>query len=362
MKRRQHGFTLVEILVVLGLLGVLMGLSVGFIAGAGRGNELIDAANRVSGLLTMASNSSIGNDRAYLSVEPVAGGGATVRAFVNQQVFHWACEDLDRASEDGILAKEGGVKAVDNDSSSREGRHVLFEGNGAVSLGNPGWLQMRDGFGLKCRVRPGARTGGSMTLFQKGAAFAVRLLPSSMGGYDLEVEVTLEPDAEGKDGGAHRLKTGFRGAEAVPEWQGPVLPGRWQDLRVTYDRDTLSVYVDEKLRATRDDRHQRLVRSDEPFRIGGGYLGGFDSLVISGIFEKDENRLEISPNVTWIDAAGKPIEKGTKIHFLNRALDGREHDKPVQLRFQIIGTDGRGPVRIVQVSLSGEIFVRSPGG
>jgi len=361
LKRRQHGFTLVEILVVLGLLGVLMGLSIGFIAGAGRGNELIDTANRVSGLLSMASNSSIGNDRAYLALEPIPGGGATVRAFVNQQVFHWACEDLVRASEDDILSVEGGVKTVDNDSSSREGRHVLFEGTGSVSLGNPGWLQMRDGFGLRCRIRPGVRTGSSMTLFQKGTAFAVRLLPASLGGFDVEVEVTLEPDPEGKDGGAHRLKTGFRGPESVPEWQGPVLPGRWQDLRVAYDRDTLSIFVDEKLRAVRSDRHQRLVRSDEPFRIGGGYQGGFDSFVISGIFEKDENRLDVSPSVTWIDEANKPVEKVAKVHFLNRGLDGREHDKPVDLRFKLIGADGEGPVRIVHVSLSGEIFVRSPG-
>ena len=47
--RTRRAFTLIEVLVVMSLLGVLFGLSIGLVAKAGRGNALIQAANSFAG-------------------------------------------------------------------------------------------------------------------------------------------------------------------------------------------------------------------------------------------------------------------------------------------------------------------------
>ena len=361
MRRRAAGFTLVEVLIVLSLVGILMGLSIGFLGSMGRGNSLIDSANRLRDLFAAAANSSVGGERAYVALEPREGGGAVARAFVNRQVFCWACEDLTSASEE-VLEKTGGVRVAENDLSSREGKHVRIDSGGAMNLGNRSWLQMRDGFAIRCRIRPDAK-GGSMTLFQKGNAYAVRLVPApAAGSFDVEVEINLEADATGKGGGSHLLRTGFREATEVAEWRGPVLGGRWQDIRIAYDRNLLTIHVDERLRGIRGDKSTRIVLSTEGFKIGGGYSGGFDSLLVSGIFERDEARFEIGQNVVWVDDAGKPKTAGERIHFLNRGLDAREHARPVAIRLMLDEGGVRGAVRTVRVEMSGETFVGSPQG
>ena len=64
--RSHRGFTLVELLVVITLLGVLMGLSVGLITSTGRGNLLLQGSNKVASLLSMARNSSITDGQAFV--------------------------------------------------------------------------------------------------------------------------------------------------------------------------------------------------------------------------------------------------------------------------------------------------------
>ncbi len=365
--RLKRGFTLIELLVVISIVGFLMSLGVSFLASAGRGNTLIQASNQMASLCASARNASVGSDRAFVVLEAQQRGGAILRAFRFHQVFNWNCEDLTRASEDvlGTSANTmGGIAMGEGGLPSGEGRHVTFNGGATLNLGNYSWLQMTDGIDLKVRLRPERAVGsGSATLFNKRGSYQVRLRRGSEGGYDVEVELKLKQVRAG--GGAvgqtqaATLVTGYRDAAEIPEWRQPLHPGRWYDLRISYDRNELSIFVDGRVRGQRTDLSWPLNLENTPLLIGEGYVGGFDSLVISGIFEEDDDRFESHPTVDWVDADGKPIGGLYRIHYRNRQLDPRHHQAAVTVRFRLEGE--RGASRTIRIALSGELFVERVG-
>lgn len=357
---RRAGFTLIEILVVLSLLAVLMGLSAGLIQRAGQGNLLLQTAQSLASQLASARAQSYGNDRAYVSVEP-----GVVRTYRNRQVFHWPCEDFVKTTDSYELHHAGGgVEICEARQAGREGRFALFSSEGQVDLGDPPWLDFVDGFSIRCRIRPNEATGlGIQTLFKKGPGLLVNLRPSEAGRFGVEAKIRLKPKAGAPTtGGEYLLRTGDREGETLPEWSSPVLAGRWYDLRITYDRNTFTIHVDEHLRAIRSDKRNRMWPNNDRFVIGSGYQGAFDSLVISGIFEDDDDRYDIPEAVSWIDDQGAALEGTTYIHFKNRSLDPRYHAEPVTLWFRLDSGDEneKGARRIVTVSLSGETFIKLP--
>jgi prepilin-type N-terminal cleavage/methylation domain-containing protein len=352
---RRRGFTLVEVLIVMSLLGVLMGLSVGLIANTQTGNKLLVATNALAGQLASARAQSVGSNTAYVVVRTAPDGKTSIRNYRDTQVFAWPAEDFSKASET-VIRRGGGVEtSADMDI---EGRYAVFEPNGTVDLGDPSWLDFLDGFTIRCRVRPDARGGA---LFRKGDVLAVNLTQGSGGRLGIEAKVRLQKDAQGQGEGSYDLRTGAREGETVPEWSAPLLPGRWHDVRISYDRNTFTIHVDGRPRAIRSDRHNRMVLNDAPFVIGGGYAGGFDSLVISGIFESDENRFDCPDVIRHVTPAGKIAVGDLLLHFRNRGLDPRYHAAPVQVWLEMEQGGGKeGVKRVVLVSLSGESFVKRP--
>ncbi|MDH3592856.1 MAG: prepilin-type N-terminal cleavage/methylation domain-containing protein [Planctomycetota bacterium] len=358
---RRRGFTLIEILVVLTLLGVMMGLSIGFIQKAGKGNLLLQTSNKLATLLAGARDQSYGSSRARVVIRTRNDGRLELRNYRNRQVFHWPCEDLERASEP-IELKSAGVQIVDEPMTSREGRFARFGAGGTINLGSRAWLQFVDGFTFECRLRipDGGKVG---TLFQKGTGLRVKLTRADDGRYGIEAKCTLQkPEDEGSGTVDNILRTGTRDGADVPEWGGPVIAGRWHSIKVSYDRNSFTIHVDDRLRGVRSDKNNKMQPNEDAFIIGGGFAGDFDSLVISGIFEDDDDRFIVPEQVQWIDETESLRTGREDIHFRNRSLDPRYHAQPLRLWFRLPRGDGtgEGPRRLVTVSMSGECFVKTP--
>jgi prepilin-type N-terminal cleavage/methylation domain-containing protein len=354
---RRRGFTLVEILVVMSLLAVLMGLSVGLITQAQSGNKLLVATNALAQQLASARAQAFGSSTTYVQVRTAPDGSTRVRSFRDRQVLAWAAEDFAKASED-VVRRGGGVEL--SPDLGLEGHYVIFEPGGTVSLGSPQWLDFRDGFSIQCRLRPDAKGG---MLFKKGEAISIGVTQGGTGRLGIDAKIRLRRDDQGQGEGTCELRTGMRGdAEVVPEWSAPLIPGRWHEVRIAYDRNAFTIWVDGRLRGTRSDRRNLMdPREEAEFVIGGGYAGAFDSLVISGIFETEETGEGIPAEIRRVAADGKVAPGDLLIHFRNRSLDPQHHAAPVNLWLELDrGPDASPARRVVSVALSGETFVRLP--
>ncbi len=365
----RRAFTLIEILVVISIMAVLMGFGVGMIQRAGTGNLLMQTTSTAANLIATARISAFGPSGAYVTIDTEAPGGGVMRVFRQRMVFTWHAENFEDASELDILKREGSAEVVSDAAvPSPLGNHVQFDGGSRVILQDRPWQHFRDGFSLEFSVNIDKNsTRQRMRIFQKAGALEVNLISGEGGRWGVEAKIVLSEDEAGEGAGWHVVKTGERGATQVIEWANPILAGRWTDIRIAYDRDEFTIQIDDSVRGMRKDKKNAMKPAIGDRRadliIGDSYQGGFDTLVIGGIYEDDDDRYFIADLISRVDAAGKRLVGRVAIHFLNRQLDPRHHSEPIEMIFQL-GQDGDGMVaakRSVLVSLSGESFVKRPG-
>ena len=365
----RRAFTLIEILVVLSLVAILMGFGIGMIQKAGTGNLLTQTTNAAANLVATARISAYGPSSSYVTVDTDPEGGGALRVFRQRMVFTWNAEDFESASDPDALKLEGAAQIIDDAAvPSAYGRHCQFDGSSRVVVKDRPWQHFRDGFSIECNVNVDPNsTRQRMRIVQKTGALEIALVAGGNGRWGIEAKIQLAPDEDGEGAGWHVLKTGERGSAQVIEWANPILAGRWADVRVSYDRDEFVIQVDGSVRGRRADKKNRMrpavgdARSD--IAIGDSFQGGFDTLLIGGIYEDMDDRYDIEPVIYRIDPDGKPLGGRVAIHFRNRQLDPRHHSEPVHLIFRL-GIDEEGVVaarRHVEVSLSGECFVKRPG-
>lgn len=320
------GLTLVELLIVMGVLAVLMGIGVGAVARLDTGERRVVA--QIKDALARARTFALSESApARVVVDPRAG---LVYGLGARRVGNWHFEggrgdgwpvearlEAARPVRDGVI---GGAVELLAESSLRIPARPAFRSPDGFALDV--WLMPDDAF------RP-------MTILEEAGSWRV--------GFDrdgvLEVELVLRGPAET---GPHRA--------LYPDARLPA--DRWTRLSVAFDGHALSVALDgERLGAdTLFSPPRGLVHAAAGAGIASGeeeavrYRGRFDELRLSSVVRGDheplpaEIALEGPPRLVHLDPHGH--------------LDPARHRSPVRLAF----VAGDPPRRTsVEVGLLGHV-------
>jgi prepilin-type N-terminal cleavage/methylation domain-containing protein len=301
-RRREDGFTLMELMVTMAIAASLMGLGAGLFLSMGKRTASQNALSGISSLVVNVRNQS-SRFPAMLVVDPQAGTVQGMSQEVRQEL-HFDPRAVPGATE-AVVAM--GIEGRDCDlvgnhvepTSGRVGGALRLEG-GRVDCGKYAAYDVTDGLTVELWMKLDAV--GSAELVTKGDALRVRL--ESGGNVTATAAVQDERGAEKISASAH-----------VPG----ITRGKWFGLRVAYDRTELTIAADLGFGWVvrgRKAETRRLQPSPDDGLAVGGFSGYLDDFRFAGVHSAEPITMP-----TGVKLVG---EKPYAIHFLGGRLDTAE--------------------------------------
>ncbi|MCP5021208.1 MAG: prepilin-type N-terminal cleavage/methylation domain-containing protein [bacterium] len=226
---RTFGFTLVELLMVMGLIGVLVGTGLGLLAGLSPGKRAV--AGLIEETLRLSQHSA-----AVLGMPArVNLSGEEIQAQIMRPVGTWHFEERSLV---GALELEGAWLGPTDPpfvSQGYEG-HALDLGAGApgvmeISVASDPAFDWSNGFSIRCALR--VDDWQDSILLQMGTGLLVAL--SSHGAVGVEFRAVATDEA-GNESRGPRI--------AAQTEAGVMAQGRWKRLEIVYDLHSLRILVD----------------------------------------------------------------------------------------------------------------------
>ena len=197
----SRGFSFVELIVIMGIVAVRAGLSVGWIQGAGRATGMTLARTQLLDAARRAQSRSMGGRLATLAFQRTKDENGRevdeVAVHVAETVLSHAFERMDGASGLLPMSVQGDVKV--DPEGGRTGGGAVFARGGVIAFQPQAAFATTEGLDLEAWIVP---TGNApvMVLADGAGAYEVGLFRAVTGSdYDLRLRVNLlAPDGRGE--------------------------------------------------------------------------------------------------------------------------------------------------------------------
>lgn len=326
-RRPRSGFTLMELMVTMGIMAMLLGLGTGIFARMGRRNAESLAMANVNSLVTKARNSS----NRYPAVIAVDPANRQVHAYAEGalQELHFEPRPVDVGEPVTPLGIDGRTCTINGgDLDPRGGRvggGAKLRG-GSIDCGNYAAYAVDQGIGVEVWFKLESLT--AFDIVSRGASFRAQYRPLARGvGARIEFAVTVRS----KNGSEERLS---RSVE-VP---APRL-GEWYGVRVSCDRREMIIATDEgrgfvqrdRLAFEKPEEQERVLAlaNDAPLVVCGGMTGWVDDVRIGGIRSTDP--VDLPEGIDVLDR--RPIR------FVDGKLDPALHTGNESIVFKLLASD-----------------------
>jgi prepilin-type N-terminal cleavage/methylation domain-containing protein len=221
------GFTLLEMLVVMALIGVLMGMGVGFLRRTGDDFEIALAAIRAE-VRAAQLTARTRHLPAEVVLDPGQDGPASVRARILEPVGHWHMEEDPRDDESaGVPSEVRGTVEPGRFGMARRSEDSSRNALLTVRAGTLPVFDLRDGFAIRVDLKLDAVE--EAVIARLGEGFV-----------DLSLDHDLRPVAKivGTEGGGRSA-----GSVTLAGTRALALHA-WQTLELVHDRSELRLLLD----------------------------------------------------------------------------------------------------------------------
>ena len=331
---RAAGLTLLELMIVMGLLAMIVGVGAGMFAGLNPGERT--AVGLVQNLLRTAHNSAVARSAPARVRIDRETGALTAEGMEVIGTWHFESADMRGANE-----MDGVALSVSDTAITPRG----YQGSAVSFAGEPPGARVEFpiqtdpaydfelGFAIELAVR--LESYGAAPMIDVGGAVSVEA--ARLGALEASF-FALTVDRLGQ------LARGARVSVETPP--GVLRTGRWVRLRVVYDRRALRVFAD-GVEVAAVWESSSVWRVEGPLVLSGGrspFPGAIDNLVVSAV--TGEQRAALPAGVVF--TADTPTEI---VYAPGGALDPSLHREParVGLAFE------SGRRELIQVNLYGTV-------
>ena len=329
--RATCGLTLIELVVVMGMIGVLLGMGLGLLSSLNLGERA--AVGLVQNVIRSARNSALASaSPALVRLDP-SENTISAQGMAVIGTWHFESERMRGGRQlDGLI--EGGLIVADGFTGSA----LSFEGSApgaraSVDIQSDPGFDVTDGFSIQCALRLDGERGGRV--LSVGGVVGLDL--SDLG----VVRAWMRPVAADERGLPIPGGTVVIVSEA-----GMVRAGAWSRVRLEYDRRFLRLFVD-GVEVLRDERQEPVWRISEPLMIGDRrrtFEGSIDNLVIAAVVASEV--VDLPEGCTFPSDVPALIAFNAEGH-----LDREVHSEPVS--FYVDFEDGRR--NLIRVGMYGTV-------